>query len=106
MKLSAFERLCLLSILPKEGSFITLKILRNLQNSLSFDEEEIKAVNFREDPIRGTATLNTSVNIDKDVEIGERAMDLIVDGLKRLDKEGKLTIQLYDLYERFVGKEV
>ena len=36
LKLSVYERLVLLNILPKEGNFITLKIIRQLREDLSF----------------------------------------------------------------------
>jgi len=47
MKLSVFERLNCLSILPVEGSFFTLKIMRKLREDLSFSEEENKLLDFK-----------------------------------------------------------
>ena len=47
MKLSVFERLILLNVMPKEGDFTTLKIIRNLQEALSFSEEELKVLDVK-----------------------------------------------------------
>jgi hypothetical protein len=104
MELSTYERLTLLAILPKEGNFITLKIIRQLQEALSFTEEEIKVLNFVVDEKSETVKWNRDPEADKPVEvkIGEKATDIIIGVLKKLDKEQKLTHQHFELYEKFV----
>jgi len=47
MKLSIPERFALLGLLPKEGSFLDLKIVNNLRLMLSPSEEEIESMNIR-----------------------------------------------------------
>lgn len=47
MELNVLERLTLLSLLPKEGSFLNLKLLRVVKEDLSFTEEENRALQFR-----------------------------------------------------------
>ncbi|KKL25025.1 hypothetical protein LCGC14_2409420, partial [marine sediment metagenome] len=47
MKLTIPERLVLVTILPAEGDYTTLKLVRKLRESLSFTEEEHKELNFR-----------------------------------------------------------
>ena len=49
MKLNVSERLMLLQILPKEGNFATLKIIRQLQDSIGFNESEFKEFNIKHD---------------------------------------------------------
>ena len=102
MELNVFERLNLLNILPKEGTFITLKIVRQLREALSFSEDEIKVLNFQQNIKEGTIQWNTAADIIKDVAIGEKATDMVVDALKELDKQKKLTEQHIGLYEKFV----
>lgn len=46
-KVNVLERLMALGILPKEGSFTNLKLLRLVKESLSFNEAENKALQFR-----------------------------------------------------------
>ena len=46
-KVNVLERLMLLAILPKEGSFTNLKLLRVVKENLSFNEVENKALQFR-----------------------------------------------------------
>jgi len=102
MKLSILERLMLLNILPREGSFVSLKIVRDLRNSLSFSEAEYKKYQFVES--EGRVTWNQTEEQFKDVKIGEKATDIIVEELKKLDKEKKLTEQHLSLFEKFVEK--
>jgi hypothetical protein len=101
MILSVFERLLLLNILPKEGDITTLKIVRTLKDSLSFSEDEHKALQFKNDS--GNIMWKEDADISKDLEIGEKANDTIVEALKGLNKAKKLTEQHLPLYERFIG---
>ena len=100
MKLNVKERLLLLGILPKENNFVTLKIVRKLQENLSFNEDEIKLLEFKTN--ENQVTWNQSVEQEKEIEIGEKATDIIADALKELDKNKKLTNDHFDLYEKFV----
>ena len=101
MKLNVMERLTTLGILPKEGNFTTLKVLRDLQMKLSFTEEEFKEFEVKQegDQIRWNPQTG---NEEKEIEIGEKATDLIINSLKELDKENKLGAQHMSLYEKFV----
>ena len=47
MKLEVYERIVLLNILPQEGDFTTLKLVRKLRESLSFSEKEIADIDFK-----------------------------------------------------------
>lgn len=103
MKLCVRERLVLLSIVPTEGNFITLKIVRKLREKLSFSEEEVKAFEFVE--ANGQVVWNTKNENERgelEISFGEKAIDLIIEALKKLDKEGKLTDNHFSLYEKFV----
>jgi len=100
MELSIKERLLLLNILPAESNFVTLKIVRKLQEDLSFSEDEIKEAQFK--TIEGKVNWNPNANVIKDVEFGEKANDLIIESLQKLDKQNKLTLDYFDLYEKFV----
>lgn len=102
MELTVFERLILLSILPKEGDFTTLKIVRKLKEDLSFSEEEHGKLNFEQK--ENTVTWNMEVDLIKNVEIGKKAKMIIVDVLRKLNDSKKLTEQNYTLYEKFIGE--
>lgn len=103
MELSVFDRLILLNILPREGDFTTLKIVRKLREDLSFSEEEHKALEFKNEG--GNVQWKQEGDVPKEVSIGEKATDLIADVLKKLDKEKKLKEQHYRIYELFVEKK-
>jgi len=100
MILSVYDRLLLLNILPKEGDLTTLKIVRTLRDNLSFSEEEHAALQFKRE---GNNTLwREDAEISIEVQIGEKANDIIVDTLKALNRSKKLHDSQIDLYERFV----
>jgi len=103
MKLNVLERMMLLSVLPKEGSFVTLKVVADLRDELSFSEEEHKKYKFVED--KGRVNWNPAVDQFKEVHIGEKATDVVVEALKKLDEDKKLTMEHMSLYEKFIEKK-
>ena len=104
MLLTVRERLILQSVLPQEGDFLTLKILRNLQEDLSFTEEEIATYKFVQSD--GKVTWDNKVEQSKEVEVGKKANDIIILALSKLNEQKKLRMEHFDLYERFVeGKD-
>lgn len=113
--LTLSERLNLLTILPKEGTFLTLKIVRQLREALSPSEEEHKAFGiaapgqkFIDENGNESIVPNGQLrfkNIEAEVRIGEKANDLIVECLKKLDDSGKLTDNHFSLYEKFVAAQ-
>ncbi len=100
MNLSVHERLIVLSALPQQGDYATLKILMNLQLSLSFTEEEVKEFGITSD----FETLQTSwvKNGEAEIPIGEKATDIIVDAFKDLDRKKKLAPEMIATYEKFI----
>jgi len=103
MKLDVAERINLLSILPQEGSFLTLKIIRELRETLSFTEKEHKTLQFKqlED---GRVSWNTKAAKEKDIEIGKKAKSIIKEKLAELDEQKKLKDNHFSLYEKFIGE--
>jgi hypothetical protein len=107
MNLSVRERLILGVILPAQGDFTTLKLVRKLREDLSFSEDEHKLLKFRDNPEK-TATMwdmeGERVVGDKEFTIGEKATDVIVVVLKALNdaKPPKLTMDHMSLYEKFI----
>ena len=129
MKLGVFDRLILINILPKEGNFATLKIVREMREGLSFSEEEhklyeigailkcencskeIKVPTSKAIPkcecggkLVDTGRIGWNIEADKpnEINIGEKATDIIVEVLKKLNDDKKLTDQHFSLYEKFV----
>jgi len=100
MKLTVLERFTLLGVLPAEGNFVTLKIVRKLREALAFTEKEIKDLEMM---VEGERTKwNPAKDVPRDVEIGEMATDMIVKALKKLDDTNKLTEQHMSVYEKFI----
>jgi hypothetical protein len=106
MELSVMDRMTLLSVLPKEGDFTTLKIIRKLRETLSFTEEEHKKYNFVNSEGGITWSLKDEqgkdIPQDKDITIGEKATDIIVTAFKKLDREHKLNEAQLPCYEKFI----
>lgn len=100
MKLNLLERIMIQNILPKEANFATLKIMNNLRQSVAPSEEEYKEFEIKQ--VNDRIMWNALGNEPREIEIGEKASDIIKDALKELDKDKKLTQDLFTLYEKFV----
>ena len=101
MELTVVERLVLMSLLPQEGTFVNLKLVRKAREELSFDEKENKVLKFVQDG--GNVKWDANANIIKDVNLGEVVTKLAGDALKKLDTDGKLKDEHFTLYEKFCG---
>lgn len=92
-----------MGILPApEGNYVTYKILTNLRAELSFSEEDHKETNLRTEGVGNEAKIFWNKNIDKEIEVGDVAINIIKESLKKLDEAGKVNDQNAPLYERFM----
>jgi len=104
MKLTIHERLVLLSLLPKEGTILTIKRLRVLREELSFTDEEEKNFGFVTNADTGFLTWSPeSSDMEFDITIGETLTDLIKAKLRSMDAEGKVADEHISLYDKFIG---
>ena len=102
MLLTVSERMALLSILPREKGIVTLRIIRQLREDLSFSEEEIHTLELREE---GGRTLWRADKAEpKEVSVGEKATDVVVAALREADREERLVEAHIPLWDRFVEK--
>ena len=102
MKLNVLDRLTLLEILPKEGDFMTLKLVRKARESLSFSDEEHKHLNFKQ--LGTQLQWSAKEEMVKDVHFGEIITKIVVDALKKLDETKKMKEAHCSLFEKFVEK--
>ena len=101
MKLNLSERFEVLRLLPEQGNFATLKIVSDMRTNLAPSEDEHKKFCIQQ---QGDQILWDSAKGAEAVEIpiGEKATDIIVDALKKLDESGTMTARHMSLYEKFV----
>ncbi len=100
MELGIQDRLALLVVLPHEGSFTNLKIVRQLREELSFNDEENKLLDFKEDGDK--LKWDEDAVFSKEVEIGDTARKIIQKALKGASSQEKLPEACMDVYEIFV----
>lgn len=97
--LNGLERILIRGVLPSEGSLMTVKVLRELHNILELGQDEIADYNI---PTSGIVSYADLERIPaRPIAIGPVDRELIVAGLKRLDKEKKVTVQHVSLFETF-----
>ena len=98
MKLAIGERLMLLNLLPPEGDLTSIKIVRKLRESLSFNEDELEEYNIK---VLDGGRISWDSQEEKDIEVRAKARSLILKALHDLDEKGKVTEQHLSLFEKF-----
>ena len=104
IKLGLYERLVTMSLLPTTANFATLKIVTELNLMLAPTEEEYKLAGLEPRTNGGILAKDWLAVPEKEFTFGEIALGIIVDALKKLDEEKKLTMEHYKVYEKFILK--
>lgn len=98
--LTIADRFAILSVLPTEGNFATLKIVRKLREQLSLTEVEIKDYNVKQTGDQISWQKSEKMT---EMEFGEFAEEMIADSLKRLNDANKLQEKHFNIYGQFCG---
>ncbi len=106
MELSVKQRLNLESVLSSftEGKYEQLKAKKSIVEKITFSSEELQEIEFKTEP-QGNSLVykwNSEKETIKEVEFIELETSLIKEILVKIETEGKLNEQLFDIYELFV----
>jgi hypothetical protein len=101
MKLGIDDRITLLSLLPKVGNFITLKMVRTLENKIGFSAEELKRCEITQNG--DIVHWSQSKATQKEIDFADAEAELIKSQLMALNAEQRLTQNMVSVYEKFVG---
>jgi hypothetical protein len=99
-KLNCLERLVTLSIMPKEGNFVTLRMMRDIVSRVGFSAQEITEFGI-EELADGRVRWTQDITTEKAFTFVEAEVDLIKRQLKKMDDDGKLNTDTLSLYEKF-----
>jgi hypothetical protein len=100
MELNIPERLNVLSLLPKEGTYANIKEVRKAREIIALNSDDLKAIDFvpaedKYDPVKAD-------NYYRDIPISEWVTNTIQGILVKKSTDGKLAIELMSVYEKFV----
>ena len=100
MDLTLAERLTLAMALPSEGNFLALRTAGKLRDKLMPTDEEVEAwgVKAEGQQVQWNAEADTLAEVD----ITNAETAAVIDLLRKLDADAKLTAQHVTLYEKFV----
>lgn len=89
-----------MGLLPEKASFASWKIVDDIKKKLSFNEKELAELEIKE--VAGRVEWKVAADKGVEVELGEFAVKMIADALKKLDSEEQLEARHYSIYEKFV----
>ena len=100
--LTISERFSIMELLPKEGNFATISLIRKLREKLSLTEEEIKQHNIT----TTDSIIRWSNNTEKEKEFSVFEEETIEQQLIQLNKYNKMEDKHFSLYNKFVLKGI
>jgi|GEM_PF-1923148 len=111
MELTIIERIVLFNLLPKEGNFKTLKMVRQIREAASLQKDEQDSIVQEAGP-DGQVRIGLDAKkapmdpegkeIPKDITLSEAKVEYVAEVLTELDKKEKLPDDAFTLYEKFV----
>ena len=104
MKLTILDRILMMNILPAESDFVTLKMVKELKDKLSFTDKEIKnyeikTTNNKQGKGQITWTAK-ALETTEDIKIVHSERELIIEQLEKLDKDKKANLHHVELYDK------
>jgi hypothetical protein len=104
IELGVAERIMMGTMLaPIAADVVTLRIVRKLQEELSFSEQEAEALEFAR--VDGKVTWKLDVPQTKEFDFQPTAVRIIQEQLKKANASKTLTLQQLDLYDKFCPEE-
>jgi hypothetical protein len=104
VELTIVDRLLLGNLLsPVAGNMVTLRIVRGLQETLSFGEEEKAELGLRQEGDQ--VKWNQDAQVSKEFTFKAGAVEVIQQELKKADAVGQLTLDHVDLFDKFCPEE-
>ena len=100
MQMTLAERLTLAMALSSEGNFLALRTAGKLRDKFMPTDEEVEAWGVKADG--ASIGWNAEADTDADVDITNAETAAVIDLLRKLDADAKLTAQHVTLYEKFV----
>lgn len=106
VELTVGERYALANLLPNDGNFVQLTVVKNMRTRLELTVDEAERWGFERDA-GGWKPKNPEEAPDllervADVALTERMWDLATETLRKLDGDGRLHITQLGLYEKLV----
>ncbi len=114
VELTLFERFIVLSLLPPKASFLTMRMLQELQMELAPTNEEVLKAGLITDLRTGGVTIDDPDDPEKgwdkvepkEIVFVEVTKALVDAALEKLDKEENITAQHMSVYIKFIiGEE-
>lgn len=104
--LTVLERIELQIVLPKEGKYIEMTLAGRIVEKIKLTSEEIESYELKELPdnrgIQGKEWRDKETSV---FEFTDNELKLVQKELKKLDEEGKLSLSLIKLYDKFIPQE-
>ena len=102
-KLTIFESLQLIQILPAAGNILTLRVIQDLKRKIEFSAKEQQEYGLKHNEA-GSKIVWEKEHV-RDFDFEEKELEVISKSLKALDEKEALTMGHMSLWEKFIEKK-
>jgi len=101
MKLGILDRIALLSVLPTEGNFVTMAIVKDLHEKVMIHKKEREAIGFTLTE-SGRGHWNTEKAKEVEYEFDEAEHEVVRKALEKMDQREQLGQDHLGIYKLFM----
>jgi hypothetical protein len=108
MELTLGERFSILTIMPAQGNYATLRLVNDMRMILAPSEKELTEQEIKEEHNAETGSTSLRWKDEKykaDIDLTPKMLGMIVKRLEELDVQAKLEANTLELFEKFVKTE-
>ena len=103
VNLNVLERIVIMNVLPKTGSFVNLRAIKNTGKMLAISKEEQTEIEMNVGP-QGS-TWNEKGKDEKEFDLPASSVKIIKERLTELDRKNELPIEIVTVWEKFFVTE-
>lgn len=89
MKLTIKDRVFIPSLLPEQGSRLEMMTVKGIIDEIEFEQHEKEKWGIKQ---HENGTVSWNEDFEKEVNFSEAEKGLILDGIRKADKEGTVTL--------------
>jgi hypothetical protein len=101
LKMNVKDRLVLQSILPQQGSMLTMTIVQEVQDKIKITSDEISKLNMKE--TKQGITWDAEKKIELELELNDSIKKVLKESAQKADKEEKVTTENLSLIQKLIA---
>ena len=100
IKLSIIDRINFSVLFPQQGTILIQMIVRDISSKIEISADESKKIELKQVSDKLFWNVEKAGKLEKDFEFSEAEINFLKGRVDEIDKEGKVTLQVLDLFNK------